>query len=501
MRRTDGFRTDPSRRSVRSGQAPSLLEQLEPRVVLSAQLQALDDVIVQSAVGTNGQVTALFRNVAGRPTLIQASDAATQWTADDLLAELGIATAREDTAVFTDPRTGRVSVAFVSEETLYLAQQAADGSWSATNLIVAASATDVPLRSLTAFVSIGNPALNTRADDRVHIAGVSLMGDMLLFRQRVDVEGFVVEGWEMTNLTQNDIAARGGTAPRLVGPVTSYVTEWNGLNIVGLDASGSIQAFWWAPNLGELWASADLTSLYGAPQYAGKVDVFLTSWGAINIVGVTTGGDVVATWWLPSFGADWQTVNYSQDFGGPSLQPTSVATYVIDAWGGLNIVGLTENRELFAYWWSPERTGQGWGTVNLTTTYDISESIAAVVQGVSSPTGTVHLFGISTSGQVIRYGWRPGESWSGTNISAIASAGGAPTLASLSLGQQRILQGSSETLRITASVPFATGSTQINLYASDENGSTPSANLIGALGDSGTGGDAEAGDGVCRPTA
>ncbi|MEO0716455.1 MAG: LEPR-XLL domain-containing protein, partial [Planctomycetota bacterium] len=174
----------------------TLIETLEPRIILSASLEALDDVIVQSTVNPTGQVTALFRNVAGRPTLLQASDAATDWSASDLLAEVGLTSARADTTIFTDPRTGRTSIALISGETLYLAEQQADGSWVATDLTAAASAAESPLRSLTSFVSIGNPNLNTRADDRIHIAGVSLAGDMLLFRQQVDAEGFVVDGWE-----------------------------------------------------------------------------------------------------------------------------------------------------------------------------------------------------------------------------------------------------------------------------------------------------------------
>ena len=475
----------------------TLIETLEPRIILSASLEALDDVIVQSTVNPTGQVTALFRNVAGRPTLLQASDAATEWSASDLLAEVGLSEARADTTIFTDPRTGRTSIALISGETLYLAEQQVDGSWVATDLTAAASATESPLRSLTSFVSIGNPNLNTRADDRIHIAGVSLAGDMLLFRQQVDAEGFVVEGWETTNLTTGDIASRGGTAPQLVGPITSYVTSWNGLNIVGLDAGGSIQSFWWAPNLGDRWASADLTRLYGAPQYTGKVDVFLTAWNAINIVGVTTDGDVVATWWLPSFQGTWRTENYTERFGGPSLTSTSISSYVIDAWGGLNIVGLTEDQDLFAYWWSPARTGLGWGTVNLTEQNNITESIAAVVQGSASPTGTVHLFGVSQTGQVVRYGWKPGSPWAGQNVSRLGTPPAEdPSLQVLELGQQQILQDSSETLRFSAAVPFATPGTTINLYNSDPSGSTPDAGLFGTMFDTGTNGDAEAGDGI-----
>ena len=96
--------------------------------------------------------------------------------------------------------------------------------------------------------------------------------------------------------------------PALVGPIISYVTDWNGLNIAGLDASGNIQSIWWAPGM-DLWRTDNLSAITGASPIAGGLTCYLTSWGGINLAGVDASGDVTVSWWVPSFGGNWVSTN------------------------------------------------------------------------------------------------------------------------------------------------------------------------------------------------
>ncbi len=88
---------------------------------------------------------------------------------------------------------------------------------------------------------------------------------------------------------------------------------------------------WWAPGRPR-WSVSDLSAVSGAGPIVGNLAVYLTPWDGINLAGLDENGDLQVTWWVPSFGGDWETSNLTDLTGGPTFVTGSVTTYVSD-WG------------------------------------------------------------------------------------------------------------------------------------------------------------------------
>jgi glucose/arabinose dehydrogenase len=286
-----------------------------------------------------------------------------------------------------------------------------------------------PSRNLTSEIPgataiVGATTSFTSLDGITFIAGMDGSGDLVAYWQtgQLDAQGRKI--WSFSNFYRDHLEPQGMPRPAFTGELVSYVTPWNGLNIAGLDAAGTIWSVWWAPGL-SLWRSSNLSEITGAAPIVGKLTAYVTSWGGLNLAGLDAQGQVVVTWWVPQFGGNWEKNNLSQQFGHPGLKPGELTSYVTP-WGGLNIAGLDQDGQLVIYWWSPGM--DQWVVSPLSALIPGAPLPASSVRGLASPTGLLSVFAFTAGdgggggeGDVIRYFWQPDGQWQVENVSQKAT--------------------------------------------------------------------------------
>ncbi len=248
------------------------------------------------------------------------------------------------------------------------------------------------------------------------IGGIDANGDLVLYEQTgaLNVNGDFE--WTFRNLSQ-DLRDLGADTPQFTGRLISYVTSWNGQNIAGLDADGNIHTVWWAPGFAtdaNKWRTSNLSDITGAAPMSGGLSAYLPNgWVGINIVGVDTNGNLSVTWWVDSFGGDWQNANFTQDFGGPTLLASSVFSYVMP-WDAFNIVGIDENGKLVVFWWEP--SGNTWTNSPLSDIATNGELPVGSVRGAAASSGDTSIVSKNSNGDVLHYHWSIGENWQMENL-------------------------------------------------------------------------------------
>ncbi len=242
-------------------------------------------------------------------------------------------------------RDGLASLAATDyEHNLWLFQaDISQGNWTAVNLTALISAP-----GLTGDLTTYQPSWNA-----IHIAGL-------------DARGHAVTYWFAPGLTTwqfNDFTSD-FSGPTMTGGLTGYVTGWDGLNLAGLNSTGELIVYWWAPGLGGTWNTINMTTTFSGPTLTGQLDAFVTSWGGINVAGLDSSGDVQTYWWAPfqSFGNVWQTANLSNAGSGPTI--TNGVEAVFSADGGINVYGLDGSANLQLLRWTP--ADPIWRSFNIT---------------------------------------------------------------------------------------------------------------------------------------
>ncbi|HLO41217.1 MAG TPA: hypothetical protein VK176_09360, partial [Phycisphaerales bacterium] len=177
------------------------------------------------------------------------------------------------------------------------------------------------------------------------------------------------------------------------------------------DQNGQIRALWFAQGM-SLWREDNLSALTGAPALNGGLTPFLTSWGAINLAGVDSGGNLLATWWVP--GGQWQTSDLTSLVAGPKLNGITVSSFVTP-WGAMNIAGVDDLGRLSVYWWAPGM--DTWSIAVLSDEVTGALAPAGPVRGITTDQAEINLVGASETGELIRYYWRPGHAWEMENLS------------------------------------------------------------------------------------
>ncbi|MEM7754723.1 MAG: hypothetical protein AAF297_03705 [Planctomycetota bacterium] len=446
------------------------------------------DSTVEASSRADGSISLAFDNLAGRPTVLESTDNGATWQGTDILSRIGLDNAQTEVVSWTDPASGQTFGAVVSNFNLYIFSQDANGNWSATNLNEEANvpADQTPLASLTAFIG---------PDDRARIVGINRNGETVLYQQTLglDVRNPDPQTWFFINLTGN-LESRGLTAPEFVSDLTTYVTTWGQTTIAGLDSSGDIQTIWTVPSI-QNWNTTNLSSITNAPRFVGAITPFLTTWGGINIAGMTSEGSLEAVWWVPQFGGDWRTVDLTESFNGPALDPASVTSFVTP-WGGLNVAGVRADSEpgqgeLVAYWWAPGL--ELWNVASLASAFGFTDRFASSVEATVTPQGQFNLLGPDADGDIIRYSWLPGDTWRSQNLSAVATPAHASEVVSLESDIDRVLVGADNEIFFSAYVPFATSNERVFFY--DDQGETDAVFELFDNGDAALG-DLVAGDGL-----
>lgn len=364
---------------------------------------------VNGSANQGNRFTVTARNPLGEAIAFQQAAGGSPWTAADLSHDLNLQGLTGDTVTWVDPKDGLTYAAATTATGLLLLRQTGT-VWTVRDLIPETPGSTGIVRGLTVMTS---------TEQKVILAGVNGQGQVVIFSQTGAARPDGQYIWIYDNLSLNHLVPRGLATPVFSGPLTSYVTSWNGLNIAGLDAAGQIQVVWWAPGLG-LWTTSNLSAVTGAPALSGGLTTYLTSWGGINLAGVDAQGRVNVTWWVPSFGGNWVKTNLTQEFNGPSLAAESISSYVTP-WGGLNIAGIQGDGKVVIYWWVPGFNS--WVISPISDVIPHATLPVGRVTGVASPAGTINLLGSAENGHVIRYFWNPGGDWAQQDITSLVTTG------------------------------------------------------------------------------
>ncbi len=367
-------------------------------------------VPIAATSSTTGQHTAVQVENDGHTIAFQEVSGG-QWRRVNLSTSTGSPVVTAATA-WVDPGTGVEHIAGLSSAGVALFRKTGNTSWEWTNLTTTVSGASAITSGLTSFIS---------QDGRVFVAGLNAQGQVVLYTFGFDLsQGSRV--WTFVNLSESHLAPKGLGTPGFVGPLISYVTAWNGLNIAGLDAVGNIWSVW-SGDGGLVWYANNLSTITGAPPISGGLTAYLTSWDGINLAGLSASGQLVVTWWVPGFGGgNWVISNLTELIGGPDLEPGSLASYVT-SWGGLNVVGRRGDGHTIVYWWAPGIADDRWVATPISEFIEGAPLFAGPVTGIASPVGTISLFGEASDGDLLRYWWKPGlgGDWRFENITEIAT--------------------------------------------------------------------------------
>lgn len=268
------------------------------------------------------------------------------WISRDLTGEVGGEPIADQMAVFQS-LDGRAHIVGMTEDgSLVLYEQvglSSDRDWRFTNL-----SRFLADRGLEAPEFAGPIETMVTPWNALNIAGLDSNGRLNAVWKAGNTE------WSVA-----DLSALTG-APAMLGGLTAFTTSWDAMNFLGTDASGRVVGAWWTLHTG--WQRADLTSAVsaGAPLLdTGSVTSYVTPWNALNIVGRARSGEVVVYWWTPT-SEGWQVAPLSDlvpDAATPIGPLTGASTSL-----GMSVLGVGPGGQLLRYAWE---SGGAWGLENL----------------------------------------------------------------------------------------------------------------------------------------
>ncbi len=217
-------------------------------------------------------------------------------------------------------------------------------NWTFANL----STQDLETRGLTTPAFVGSLSSYVTPWGGLNIAGLDADGDI-----HTVWTSNAFNFWTTNNLS--DITG----APVLTGGLSPYLTSWGGINLAGADQSGDLTTTWWVP--GGEWSTFNLTASLDGPQLqASTTTTYVTSWNGLNIVGLDTEGEVIVYWWAPG-----QTSWTASALGAAiasDTPPTGAITGISAPGGRTSVVGINNMDEVVRYTWAP---GDTWRFENL----------------------------------------------------------------------------------------------------------------------------------------
>ncbi|MBX3358972.1 MAG: hypothetical protein KF745_11165 [Phycisphaeraceae bacterium] len=223
-------------------------------------------------------------------------------------------------------------------------------------------------------------------------------------------------------------------APGVSGDLTSYLPSWGSIHVAALDARGHAINYWYAPEWGT-WQFTDLTQSFDGPVLTGGLTGFVTGWDGLNLAGLNDQGEIIVYWWAPGIEQfnggnpyQWLVQNMTAVLDGPRFVGQLDA--FVTAWGGLNVVGLTADGDVWSYWWSPQLKADNeaagrpnlWAISNLTEASGSTQAMAKGVEVGVSADGGINVFAIDPSDNLTMFRWIPGSVWRSTNVTAATGA-------------------------------------------------------------------------------
>lgn len=350
----------------------------------------------------------------GRPVVFSSrSDEA--WYVADIAAKSGGPVPTGEMRVWIDSKDGRAYAAATSASGLVLYSEIENGTW--TFRLLASDLTNGPaITSSLAFL--------VTPSGQVNLFGLNASGDVIRYWQNGTTNASGAFLYSASNLSASQLDPRGLPTPSYTGGLEAYTTPWGGLNVAGLDSNGKIWTVWWAPGQTR-WFVSNLSAIAKTATLSGDLTAFVSPWNGINIVGVNAAGQLVSTWWSPGSGGTWKKDNFTSSTLGPTVSNATLAGFYIDASQGLNVVALDATTgDVILYWWNVSRTGLGWTFTNLTTATGATGTarITGSLLGLNASDGSVNVFGRNSGGATLRYfvdGAITGV-WQAQSLSAIA---------------------------------------------------------------------------------
>lgn len=218
--------------------------------------------------------------------------------------------------------------------------------------------THLAARGLETPQFVSNLATFATAWNTMHIAGIDASG-------QVQVVWWAPDSplWRLDNLTSNAIDAR-----TMVGRISAFVTPWSTMHINGTDERGEAVALWWAPGFGGNWRVDQLITnpTPTTPRLApASITSYVTSWGGLNVVGRDRAtGRAVAYWWSPEAGR-WTAEVLVERGDTPSPALAGVLSAGEGRGSELHVAARTAEGHVVRYAWSPG-DGGGWSLDDLT---------------------------------------------------------------------------------------------------------------------------------------
>ncbi len=392
-----------------AGATPSGTGQYVLSIISGGKFSSAPGELLGASAGATGSINVTTVNTLGNPVVLQQQAGVTTWTGSDLQAKTGSPAVVGEVVSWVDPKDGRNYAAARTTAGLGLFTNTSGSAWTFRNLTSEIAGATLISGELTVF---------TATDGIVSLAGVAANGDLIQYFQSGGAAG--AYSWSAVNRA-DDLRSQGLTMPLFAGRITSFVTSWNALNVVGLDAGGQIQAVWWHQSLGAKWTTNNLSAQTGAPVLGGGLTVWLTAWNAINIGGTDADGKLSVTWWIADYNENrWQTTNMTDLIGGPTLQSDSVSSFVTP-WGAMNIAGREPDGTVSVYWWEP--VGNQWQIARISDAIPNSTALTGPIVGLTTNgTFTINLISTSDAGDVIRYWWSVSTNvWAEQNMTQVAT--------------------------------------------------------------------------------
>lgn len=242
-----------------------------------------------------------------------------------------VAMAAADSRIFVAGLSPQGDLILVSQDDVSLPDAS---TWSVTNL----SETDlvfnnaVPPRfsgPLSAFVTLWGT---------LHICGVGDDGDLhVVWRSAAPGR------WQDANLSSSV------ASPDLVGVATPFLSSWGGIHIASADSRGHVVVTWWVPGFGGDWRVNDLTAEMGfSALQPSSLVAYSTRWDGLNIAGLDESGNLLVYWWAPVLGGQWLL----GELATPTALSGRVSAHADPFTGDLNIVGVSPEagRYLWLRW-------------------------------------------------------------------------------------------------------------------------------------------------------
>ncbi|MEL7473884.1 MAG: hypothetical protein AAGK04_11260, partial [Planctomycetota bacterium] len=320
------------------------------------------DAELITAVSAFGTIWTFTLDLDGKPiaTLLDGQTGETRTL--DVAALAGYRAETVDMSAFVTP-AGVLSLAITDADrnVWLLTRSPTSAAWTSTNLTALIDAPGV-----AGDLTVYQPSWGS-----IHIAGL-------------DARGHAVNYWWSPGSNQwshDDLKELIG-GETLNSGLTGYVAPWDGLNLAGLNDRGEVIVYWWAPGL-DSWQQINMTTVFDGPTFSGKLDAYVTSWGGMNIAGLDDSGNVVTYWWAPNLQEDpnrWRVAVLS-DFSGADPVERGTAT-ALSADGGINAFAIDADGSLIMQRWTP--TTRAWTVTDvgsITTSGPITTPIGAGAAG------------------------------------------------------------------------------------------------------------------------